>query len=141
DARGPELRRTADDLEHSRDDLKQKSDDLERSRDELETTLAHSLLRPLGLQGADKPMTEPEWEALWELAANRRGRLGYRFVEEASRTPATSRQLRDRAPVALPAAVGLDERRRAEVEALLLSRMDGPALGDEQKTDLALAAS
>jgi hypothetical protein len=117
------------------------NDKLTRNADQLETTLARSLLRPLGLQGGDKPMTEPEWEALWELATNHRGRLGYRFVEEASRTPGTSRQLRDRAALALSAAVGLDAEWRAEVETLLLARLDDTALGDEQKTDLALAAS
>src|SRR6202035_3355447 len=111
---------------------------LKRSSDKLETTLARSLLRPLG---GDQLMTDPEREALWELSINRPGRLGYRFVEEASRTPVTSRQLRDRADLALPAAVGLDAERRAEVNALLLARLDDPALGDEQKTDLALAAS
>jgi tRNA A-37 threonylcarbamoyl transferase component Bud32 len=111
------------------------------ARDDLEVTLARSLLRPLALQGGDRPMTDPEWEALWELASNRGGRLGYRFVEEASRGPVTSRQLRDRAAVALHAAVGLDARRREEVEALLVARLDDPALGAKQKTDLALAAA
>ena len=86
-------------------------------------------------------MAEPEWEALWELAENRRGRLGYRFVEEATRTQATSRELHDRAALALHAAVGLDEERRGEVEELLLARLDDPALGDEQKRDLTLTAS
>ncbi len=89
------------------------NDNLSHSRDDLETTLARGLLRPLGLQGRDQRMTEPEWEALWELATHRRGRLGYRFVEEASRTPGASRQLRDRASLALPAAVGLDAERRS----------------------------
>ncbi|HKI33425.1 MAG TPA: serine/threonine-protein kinase, partial [Gemmataceae bacterium] len=141
-AKGNELATANDDLKHSRDDLKLTVEDLKRSRDELETTLAQSLLRPLGLQNAfNRRVTEPEWEALWELATNRRGRLGYRFVEEASRTPATSRQLRDRASLALSAAVGLDAERRAEVEAVLMARLDDPALGDEQKRDLALAAS
>jgi hypothetical protein len=131
---------------------------LERSRDELEKTLARSWVRPLrseppnptmqgggfgglGGNGGPGPMTEPEWEAMWELAANRRGRLAHRFVEEASRTPGTSRQLRDRASYALFAAVGLDEERRAETEALLLARLDDPALSAEQKIDLAIAAS
>jgi tRNA A-37 threonylcarbamoyl transferase component Bud32 len=137
------------------------NDDLKRSRDNLETTLARSLLRPLGLKGVNwfqgnaiigpksrqagpsmgQPMTEPEWDALWELATNRRGRLGYRFVEEASRTPGTSRQLRERASLALSAAVGLDAERRAEVEAVLMARLTDPAIRDEQKSDLALAAS
>jgi tRNA A-37 threonylcarbamoyl transferase component Bud32 len=122
-------------------DLTIVNDELKRSRDELETTLARSCLRPLALQGGDKPMTDPEWEALWELAANRRGRLGHRFVEEASRTPVTTRQLRGRAELALAAAVGLDARERDEIEALLLARLEDEALGDQQKTDLSLAAS
>src|SRR5262249_33308914 len=72
---------------------------------------------------------------------HRRGRLGYRFVEEASRTPVTSRQLRDRAALALHAAVGLDVQRRDEMEALLLARLDDLALPERQKMDVALAAS
>src|SRR5262249_33446342 len=115
--------------------------DLKRSRDDLETTLARSLLRPLALQGGDTAVTDGEWEALWELATNRSGRLGYRFAEVAAREAATSRPLRDRAARALHAAVGLDPRQRDEVEALLLARLDDPALAAEQKTDLALAAA
>jgi tRNA A-37 threonylcarbamoyl transferase component Bud32 len=129
------------DLAAANNTLNQTANDLKHSRDDLETTLARSLLRPLALQGAGKQMTEPEWEALWELATNRGGNLGYRFVEEASRTPATSRQLRDRAALALSAAVGLDVERRDKVEALLMARLEDAALGDEQKRDLALAAS
>jgi hypothetical protein len=128
-------------LATANESLTRTTEDLQRSRDELETTLARSLLRPLGVEGSNRPMTEPEWEALWELATNHRGRLGYRFVEEASRSLLTSRQLRDRAALALSVAVGLDEARRAEVEALLMARLDDPTLGDEQKQDLALAAS
>jgi tRNA A-37 threonylcarbamoyl transferase component Bud32 len=120
--------------------LSQSADDLKHSRDELVTTLARSLLRPLATQGGDKPMAETEWKALWDLATNRHA-LGYRVVEEASREAATSRQLRDRAALVLSTAVGLDEQRRAEVEALLLARLADQALGDEQKADLALAAS
>jgi hypothetical protein len=86
------------------------------------------------------PMTDPEWESLWELAVNRQGRLGYRFVEEASRTPVTTRQLRDRAAIALAAAVGLDELRRVEVESLLVARLEDPALRDGHKVDLRIAA-
>jgi tRNA A-37 threonylcarbamoyl transferase component Bud32/predicted transcriptional regulator len=138
---GIDARQQASDAIAARNDLATTNKTLTETVDELETTLALSLLRPLALQGGDKPMSEPEWEALWDLATNRRGRVRYRFVEEASRTPVTSRQLHDRAPLALHAAVGLDEQRRAEVEALLLARLDDPTLGDEQKTDLALAAS
>ena len=119
--------------------LTRSADDLKRSRDDLETTAARGLLRPMGLQGDDKPVTDPEWDAVWELAANRPTHLGYRFVEEASAKSGTSRQLRDRAALALSATIGLDEQRRAEVEALLLARLDDPSLADGQKTDLALA--
>jgi hypothetical protein len=116
--------------------------DLEKSNEELETTLARSLLRPLAMQGVNQAVTESEWEALAELARRRhRGRLGYRFVEEASRTLASSQQLRDRAALALAVAVGLDEQRRAEVETLLMARLDDSATGVEQKRNLALAAS
>jgi predicted Ser/Thr protein kinase len=127
------------DLATANESLTRSADDLKRSRDDLETTAARGLLRPMGLQGDDKPVTDPEWDAAWELAANRRSHLGYRFVQEASAKSGTSRQLRDRAALALSATVGLDEQRRAEVEALLLARLDEPALDDGQKTALALA--
>jgi hypothetical protein len=113
---------------------------LEQSRDELVLALVRTLLRPLALRNVNQPMIDHEWDALWDLATNR-GQLGYPFVEEASRTPGSSRLLRDRAVLALHAAVGLDARRREAVEALLLARLDDPALPDEQKADLALAAS
>jgi serine/threonine protein kinase len=123
------------------DALAKANESLTVERDNLELTLARSSLRPLAVLGGDKPVSDPEWKALWDLAANRPGRLGYRFVEEAARDPVFTRQLRDRAAVALDAAVGLDALRRDEVEALLLTRLDDPAAAQEQKTDLALAAS
>jgi hypothetical protein len=140
--KGEELARTAAKLKRSSDALERTAADLRLSRDELETTLARSLVSALALQGVNTARpADLGWEALWELATNRRGRLGYRFVEEASRTPAGSRVLRDRAALVLSAAVGLDDTRRAEVEALLMARLDDPALSQGQKTDLALAAS
>ena len=78
---------------------------------------------------------------LWEVARHRDGHLRFRFVEEASRTSKTSRQLRARAALALHAAVGLDSDRRDQVEGLLLARLDDPTLEQAQKLDLALAAS
>ncbi|HJT76548.1 MAG TPA: serine/threonine-protein kinase, partial [Gemmataceae bacterium] len=137
------LTRTANDLQLSQNNLKQTADNLERSRDEMELTLARSLIRPLRLQegGGVVPVNDPEWDAFWELATARGGRLGYRFVEEASRTPVTSRQLRDRASLALSAAAGLEPERRAKIENLLMARLDDPAIGDDQKNDLAVAAA
>ncbi len=132
------LAKKSDDLEKTASDLKRSRDEVEKKSEVLETTLARSLLRPLALEGGSKPLTEPEWDALRELATSRPGRLGYRFVEDATRAPVTSRQLRDRAAQALQAAVGLDLRQRDEVEKLLLTRLTDPALGAEQKWDLAL---
>jgi len=124
----------------ARNELASANVTLERSRHDLEITLAQSWLRPLALRGTDQPMTEGEWQAVWELASNR-GILSLRFVEEALRSPRTTRQLRDRAALALPAAVGLDSERRAQVEGLLVARLKDPSLDDEQKNDVALAAA
>jgi hypothetical protein len=119
-------------------DLEQANAGLTQTRDELETTLARSLLGPLGFRSG--PLTDPEIEALWQLAENRDERLGFRFVEEAVRGPMTTRQLKARAEPALHAAVGLDPDRRAKVERLLVEWLQDPRLSDEQRTDLALAA-
>jgi hypothetical protein len=122
-------------------DLAVVNETLARTANDLETTLARSLLRPLGSRDWYDPITGPEWEAMWQLATNRRGRLGYRFVEEALASRVTIRQLRLRAALALPVAVGLDDERRAEVEALLVARMDDPGVGDDFRLDLAWAAA
>jgi tRNA A-37 threonylcarbamoyl transferase component Bud32 len=121
--------------------LTRRTDDLKRSRDGLERTVARSLLAPLAAQGSNNAVSPPEWEAMWQLAANRPGRLGYRFVEEAARAPVTSRQLADRAAVALPAAVGLDPEVRDEVETLLVTRLADAAVDAEHQTALARAAA
>src|ERR1051326_4170197 len=90
---------------------------------------------PLGIQAGPA-----EQDALWELATNRRGRLGYRVVEEATSSAANSRRLRKCTP-ALSVAVGLDLQTRDDVEALLCSRLDDAAISDEQKLDLAFVLS
>ena len=123
----------------ARDTLAKTAGELQRALDDREATLARSLLRPLALEGGDRPVTEPEMEALWELAGSRPGQMGYRFVEEATRGPITSRQFRDRAALAFHAAVGLDEQQRARVETLLLRRFADAALTEDHKTILAQA--
>jgi hypothetical protein len=106
---------------------------------ELENVLAPTLLQPLAWQpGA--PLTDLEIEALWNLAGNRSERLGPRFVQQALRLPATTRQLRNRAALALHAAVGLNGDKRAQVERLLTERWPDPKLNKAQRTDLALLA-
>jgi serine/threonine protein kinase len=111
---------------------------LENANRELETTLARSLLRPLDLRSG--PLTDSEIEALSELAGSPSEQLGYRFVEEALRSPLTSRQLRARAEPALQAAVGLDTRKRAQAERLLVERLQDPGLENGQLGDMALVA-
>src|SRR5262249_11873987 len=129
----------------------------------LERTLARSLLRPLGLMAGEltnphtevywvsqhielgQPfrgaLTDPEIQALWELANSREERLRYRFVEEALRGPETTRQLMYRAEAALNAAVGLHGKRRFRVEQLLVKRLQDPTLTAEQQADVAVAAA
>jgi predicted Ser/Thr protein kinase len=130
------------------------NEELTQSQDDLERTLARSLVRPLGVhllhmhRGSDSrddkrmlPLTDPEIEALWDLSMNRAERLGYRFVEEALRQPMTIRQLRVRAEPAVHAAVGLDPAKRAQVEKLLLKRLQDPDLDDNLRSDVAVIAA
>jgi hypothetical protein len=121
--------------------LTRTAEDLKRSRDDLEWALARGLFRPLGLNGPYQQMAEPEWQSLWDLATSRSSSLGPRFIEEATRSPGTIRQLRSRASLFLPATVRLDSDLRARVEAHLLTRFEDPALADKDKADLAVAAS
>jgi hypothetical protein len=149
-------------LEVANAELQQKSDALEKQSDELETTLARSLLRPLGLQPealkavADPrrqsmspqqplelhslPLIDPEIDALWQLATSGSERLGPRFVEEALASPPGLRRLRRRAEPALHAAVGLDNNKRAQVERLLARRLKDSEPSDAQRGDVALLA-
>src|SRR5262245_31071061 len=116
---------------------------LEKSNAELETALARSLLRPLGLQQdvPGDPLTEPEIEALWELASQQSRAVRRRFVSEALRQPVFTRQLKNRASLAMHAVVGLDAREREAVEQLLLERLDGKAVPEDQRTDIALVTA
>ncbi len=116
--------------------------DLEKSNDRLLTSMARSLLRPLAVQvqpyHALPSLSGPEIDALWELASASEERLGVRFIEEALRSPAATRQLRYRAAHALHAAVGLDAGRRRQVERLLGERLRAAQGSPEQRRDVAL---
>src|SRR5262249_16107924 len=97
---------------------------LEKANDRLVSSVARSLVRPLGLQVQTNkplpPLSDAEIEALGELGGTAEEELRLRFVAEAIRNPVTTRQLRYRADFALQAAVGLDAGRRAAVERLLV---------------------
>src|SRR5262249_54357338 len=110
--------------------------------DKLETSLARSLLRPLGLRtpqfGGIEPLTDPESEALWELTSQQSGSVRRRFISEALQKPAFTRQLRNRAQLALHAAVGLDGQQREVVEKILLDGLREGRAPEEQQVDIAL---
>jgi hypothetical protein len=113
----------------------EKRSELEKAVDEDKVA---SWLAPLGLPGPDLPLNDREIDALWDLANSREG-MRHRFVELALREARTTRQLRNTRRYALHAAVGLDHERRAEVERLLLERLQVEAVPAGQKADLAVA--
>jgi predicted Ser/Thr protein kinase len=110
--------------------------------DRLMTAAARGLLRPLvirdGTKGNVFRLSDPEIEALTELAAAPEEELRLRFLSEALRGPVTTRQLRDRRALALQAAIGLDPQRRAQAERLLGERLRSGTLNPDQQEDVAL---
>ncbi|MFI5456287.1 MAG: protein kinase [Isosphaerales bacterium] len=115
--------------------------DTRKARDEIEGTFARSLLRPLDLAGDAKEVLSPtEVEALWELAGHGSGLLGLRLVDEATRSPMTTRQLCARSEPVLLAAVGLAQNKREQALKLLIGRLAETGLPLAQKADIALTA-
>ncbi|MFO0811553.1 MAG: serine/threonine-protein kinase [Gemmataceae bacterium] len=110
--------------------------DLATANDGLEGTLARSLCRPLQISG-NYTLSEPESEAMWELAQGQQ-RLGDRFLTEATRLPLSAAQLRARAEPAMIAAVGLDPERRARALRLVANHLGDRQLNLSQRADLAL---
>jgi hypothetical protein len=94
---------------------------LAQANDNLLNVAARALLRQL--QPSQGALNDQEVEPLWELAAATDERLRLRFVEAALDDPVLRRRLKDRAPFALQAAVGLDPTRRTRVEELLGQRL------------------
>jgi len=123
-------------------EARRRAGDLEKTTDELRTTVARSLLRPLALQvqlnQPVPPVSDPEIDALEDLAATPDEEVRLRFVAEAVRSARTTRQLSHRAEVAIQAAVGLSPARRDAVERILLDRFDAGGLSTDHETDLAL---
>jgi hypothetical protein len=117
----------------------EKKADLDRTKSELATIATRSRLRPL--KARPGPLLAEEVASLDEVAGDRDGGQGVRFVAEGLRDPAATRQLKARAALALHAAVGLDPDGRAEVERLLVERLQEPGLTDEERADVALVAA
>ncbi len=90
------------------------------ARDTIEGTLAQSLILPLNPRGeTESILSEPETESLWRLAENGSDRLSLRFLEEATRSPSTARQLRARSEAGLVAALGVDPGKRERAAGIL----------------------
>jgi tRNA A-37 threonylcarbamoyl transferase component Bud32 len=85
--------------------------------DEVEATLVDSLLRPLGQK--EGPLEPIELETLWKLAGLSRDSVRLRFLRTGLATPASAERLLRRADYVVQAVVGLDDRRRQDVNNLL----------------------
>ncbi|HKI31171.1 MAG TPA: protein kinase [Gemmataceae bacterium] len=139
DRRADEAEKSAKEARENGAEARTREKEAEEAREEAQVALARSWVGPLGLRD-NEPLIDAEITALWQLAENRGERQWYRFIHEALRTPETTRQLRNQAGPALHATIGLDPERRAVVERLLLERLQDTTLGEDQRTDLALAA-
>jgi hypothetical protein len=128
--------RKAGELQQANTELKESRDDLHKTNAKLETTLARSLLRPLG--HGEGPLTDPEVESLWDLAGSEQS-LRLRFVSEALRGPVQTRQLENRATFAFQSVVALDAAQRLQVEQLLGERLEARGIPEDQRRDVALA--
>ena len=114
-----------------------------------ERAFARSLARPLDLNGVGKldggeswvhvpqNLSEPEVEALWELAGPGSDSLKDRFLDEAIADPFALRQVYARSEPAMIATAGLDPDRRARVLGKLADRFGLAELPVEEKVELA----
>jgi serine/threonine protein kinase len=109
--------------------------ELVQANDKLVSVGARGLLRPLAGPG---PLNAQEVESLWELAASTGDGLRLRFVELALSDALLTRRLKDRAPFAFQAGVGLDPTRRARVERMLAQRLEATAILPEEQQQVAL---
>jgi hypothetical protein len=106
---------------------------------DLERALGRSLIRPLDPAGP-AGLSEPEIEALWELAEKPGERMWLAFVTEAMRSRFAARQFGARPEQALVAAIGLDREKRRRVEQLLAEQLRSPDLSPSHQLDLLVVA-
>jgi hypothetical protein len=117
-------------------DLEAANQQLTISQERLQAAVVRSWLLPLAAQPG--PLSAQEAEVLAELAANRDVGLAGRFLDEAVREPALARRLATRSEYIAHALVGLDSRRRREVEQLLQTRLRAFTTNGEARQGLAL---
>jgi serine/threonine-protein kinase len=111
----------------------------EAGRDDLEGALARTWLSPLAV--APGQLTDAELEAMKQLAGYRGQPLAARFLTEAVRDPGGRARLATRGTLALHAALGLDARKRQEVEELLLRLLATPGVPEGYRREIALACA
>jgi tRNA A-37 threonylcarbamoyl transferase component Bud32 len=124
-----------------RDRADSRTREVEKAGEQLERTLARSLEGPLREDRTGEEMlTDPESEALWELAESPSERLGNWFITEALARPLSTSQLVSRSEPALIAALGLDAGRRARAERALVEQMSDDSLPLRQRAEIAWLA-
>jgi hypothetical protein len=108
-------------------DQKGKAEERERAVGEkteaLVTSAARGVVVSLALEPS-QPLSDSEIVMLWDLATTQEERLRPRVVQVALENAVFTRQLKDRGAFALHAAVGLDKKRRSQVEALLTQALE-----------------
>jgi hypothetical protein len=140
------LKQTNKDLDDQRNQARFAVEKANEVREQVEATLTRSLLRPLGHDsqvGFSQEFYSSnniELEALWELAESPSDRVRQLFLEYALERPATTRQLRNRREMAVPAAVGLDPVRARLLETMLLQRLKDEAVEWKWQADCACVA-
>jgi serine/threonine protein kinase len=113
----------------------------DEARDSLEGTLARSLVGPLQDEtDGSEVLSEPEANALWQLAQQPDNGLRYRFLVEGMSGPLSSRQLRTCSEQSLIAVVGLDPSKRSWAARLMTDRLHDSNLSLDHKADVALLA-
>jgi hypothetical protein len=126
--------------EHRREDADNAKAEAIAAREDVEVALAQSLVRPLSLGSGDDEsfLTDVETDSLWDLAQSPSDRLWLRFLEEATRTPGSTSQLRYRTETALIAALGLDLDKRERAQKLLAAQLQASRQIDRQQADIAI---
>jgi serine/threonine protein kinase len=109
---------------------------LRAKEDELAGETVRSWLLPLAMQ--PDVLSNQEIEVLYTIGTQQDKALSIRCIEEATKDPRFARRLQVRSDYALHAVVGLDLKRRAQVERLLVAKLQEHGIGAEVHRDLTL---
>ena len=93
------------------------------AQDKAERAIASGYVHSLGHYEFEAPLNPIELNALWELAEQESDRIRDLFAETSLQHETESRHLRRRLEVAIQAAVGLRDDRRAAIRDVLIARL------------------